>query len=165
PADAKLFPQQGLGGRRSERHDQPRLYRGYLGFQPRQAGGDLVGVRFLVNAAFASRLRFEVLDDVGDVRVAAFDARPQKRFIEHRPGGTDKRLPGEVLVVAGLFTNQQDFNWRPPFAENRLRRVFPQRTGFAARRRVAQNSQGWVGWNQGSGSIDFLFASYGSPSY
>ena len=84
--------EQRLRRGRAEADDHARLDQRDLGVEPRPAGGDLAGVRLLVDAPLAARLPLEVLDDVGDVDRCAVDAGVLERAVEQLAGRADERM-------------------------------------------------------------------------
>src|SRR6185295_3718222 len=56
----------------------------------------------------ATRLPLKVLDGVGEVDVAARDARVFECLVEHRTGWTDKRCALPIFLIAGLFPDEHD---------------------------------------------------------
>ena len=54
------------------------------------------------------------------------------------PRGTDERMPGAILLVAGLLADQNDLRRGWPFTKDGLRRALPQIAG-AARTRGASS--------------------------
>src|SRR5690606_12981149 len=99
-----------LRGRRAEGHDQFGPEGVELGEEPRAAGVRLPAGGLLVDAPtpFLELRELEVLDRVGDVDVAALDARPLQGPVEQPSGGAGERLAGLVLVVAGLLPHQDE---------------------------------------------------------
>src|ERR1043166_5275139 len=80
-------------------------------------------VRPLVQAPLAASLEFEMLRRVGDEHSFAVDAGFGDRLVENAPGRTDKWLAGDVLFVAGLFTDHHQPRLRWAFARHPLRGV------------------------------------------
>ena len=95
-----------MGGRGAQADQHARLHGLELGVQPRAAGGDLLGVRLLVDAALALGRPLEVLDDIGDVDLRAVDARRFECLVEHAAGGADEGKALLVLLVAGLLADE-----------------------------------------------------------
>src|SRR5437660_5628205 len=94
--DAELRSDHCLSGGGSEADDGARLDHGDFGFEPWAAGGDLGGVRLLVDAAFAARLPLEMLDDVRDVDGLAVDARFGEGLVEERAARTDEWMTARI---------------------------------------------------------------------
>jgi len=119
---------------RAERYRHRRLDQCALMLDPPAAGGDLAGVRPVVDAPLAARQEFEMLDGVGDVDGRAVDPGLLERFVEDRARGPDERPPGKILLVARLFADEQDRRVERAFAEHRLGRIFVEiATGAVAR--------------------------------
>src|SRR5207249_20977 len=104
--DPELASEKRLRRGRAQTHDRARLHQRDLRIEPRATRSDLARARFLVNPPFAARLPLEVLDDVGDPDRGAIDAGLGERPIEQLAGRADKRMPGEILLVARLFADQ-----------------------------------------------------------
>src|SRR5690349_24260424 len=94
-------PEQRLGGGGPERRDAVRADQLDLGVQPWHARVDLALARRLVDAPLAALLELEVLDDVGDVDVAAVDPGRLERAVELAARGADERVALAVLTVPG----------------------------------------------------------------
>src|SRR5262245_40980778 len=140
--DAELRPEQGLGGRGAEAHDDPRAYQRDLTFEPGTAGRDLTRVRLLVDAPLPARLPTEVLDHVGHVGLRAFDAGLLERPLQELAGGAHERPPGEVLLVPGLLADEHHRRVRSSFSEDGLGRPLPEVTRPTRRRFATQIGQG-----------------------
>src|SRR5207244_7685308 len=97
-----------------------------LPVEPGPAGGDLGGVRLVVDAPLAARLPLEVLDRVRHVHLLAVDAGRFERLVEHAAGGTDERMTCEVLLVTGLLTDEHHLRAHETFTEHRLCCVAPE---------------------------------------
>src|SRR5262249_19220192 len=54
-------------------------------------------------APLTARFPFEMFHGVGDVHPAARDARVLERLVEHRAGGSDKRRPPPIFLIAPLL--------------------------------------------------------------
>ncbi len=101
--DAKFAVEQCLRGRGAEADDDLRPEQRDFGFEQRPAGGDLGGVRFLVDASFATRLPFEMFDDVGNVSCGAVDTGFREGSVEQFSCGADERVALQIFLIAGLF--------------------------------------------------------------
>src|SRR6266853_1310449 len=119
-ADAKVAAEQGLGRGRTQRDQQVRLHNRDFGIQPGTAGGDLSGVRSLVQATLALLLPFEVFDGVRDIDMPAVDARLFERLVEHASSGADERFSFPVLAIAGLLAHEHDPGMLGALAEDGL---------------------------------------------
>lgn len=73
--DAKIPTEKSLCRRRTQTDDYIWLYERDLCIQPLPAGGNLDGIRFLMNAPLTARLPLEVLYGVGDIGLLAIDTR------------------------------------------------------------------------------------------
>src|ERR1700756_1165206 len=92
-----------------------------------------------MQADFSARYELEMFDGIGDVDLVAVDAGFIERAVEHLPGRTHERFAGKVFLVAGLLADQHYLRMLRALAEHGLRRVFPERTGAAAGRFLAQD--------------------------
>src|SRR5262245_42658368 len=138
-ADPEVSPDQCLRRGCSQANNYFRLHGNDLCLDPRPASLDLGNVRFLVNAAFATRLPFEVLDDVGYVYLRPIYARLLKRLIQHPPGRTNKRLACEIFIVARLFTDQHHASSGTSLAEDCLCSALPEIARLAILRSLSQS--------------------------
>ena len=120
-----------MRGGRSHGHHQRGLDRSEFALIPLAASLDLRSTRFLVQTDFSARHEFEMLDRIGDIDLVTVDPGFFQRPVEHLSGGPYERLAGEVLLVAGLFSNEHDRCMGRSFAEHGLRRVLPQGAGAA----------------------------------
>src|SRR5581483_5725678 len=127
----ELPPEQRLRRRRPKTDDRARFHELNFRIEPRTARRDLRRVRFLVNAALAARLPFEMLDDVGDVDRRAIDAGVDERAIEQLAGRADERVAGEVFLIARLLADQHQLGLACAFAEHGLRTAQIQIAGLA----------------------------------
>lgn len=79
-----------------------------------------------MNAPFAARFVFEVLDGIGDVKLLRsmpIWARVRSKSLA---GRADERFAGEILVIARLLAHDHDVRIFRARAENRLRGVAMQ---------------------------------------
>lgn len=60
------------------------------------------------DAPLAALFEAEVLHGIREVDVPAGDARGCERAVQGRAGGSDERLPGEVLSVTRLLPDEHD---------------------------------------------------------
>lgn len=123
----KVFP-NGLGGRCAQAHNDGRLHRSELRIEPGPAGGNFAGAGFLVDAALAARLPFEMFRHIGHIDFFAVNAGFDQGSVQKSPGRPDKGFAAQIFVVPRLLTNQHDLRARAAFAENSLSRIFPRRT-------------------------------------
>jgi hypothetical protein len=103
---AEASAKQRLRGCRSEANDEARLHQPDFCFEPGQASRDLGCIRLGMDATLTASLPLEVLNNVRDKGVSPLDARIRQCFVEQSPGGSDERLPLQVLLMAGLLTHQ-----------------------------------------------------------
>ena len=94
----------------------------------------------------------EVFYDVGDVDIRTIDSNFGQDFVEHSPGGSDKRMSGTVFAVAGLLSHKHQARGRRTFSKDRLRTQFPEITGFAALCGLLQHRKCRGRGDKGSGS-------------
>jgi hypothetical protein len=87
-----------------------RPYRAELGAQPGPAGGELSGIRLLVDAPLPAlgAAELEVLDGVGQIHLGAGDAGVDEGTVEEATGRTDERVSFPVFDVARLLADQND---------------------------------------------------------
>ena len=126
PGDLEIAPEQSLGGGRAEADDHLRSHDLDLPIQPGAAGGDLEGARLLVQAPLAFLTPLEMFDGVGEVDVAAVDAGLGEGLTQDAARGPYEGLPGQVLLVAGLFADQHQPGAQVALAEDGLGRVLPE---------------------------------------
>src|SRR5512144_361143 len=135
---AGLRADHGLYRRRAESDHHLRVDEGELGLEPGRACLELLCARGLVDAPLALRLPLEVLDDVGDVGVAALDFGLLQRLVQDPPGWADERMALDVLAVAGLLADQHQPCPLEALPEDGLGPGLPERAGPAARRGLAK---------------------------
>jgi len=148
---AYAFPEYRLRGRDAQAQDDMRPKHLDFRFEPRPACGDFRGGWFLVLAAFALRLPFEVFDGVGDVDIPADDTGLFQRSVEQASGRSHERMAGQILLIARLFTDKQQLGTRRPFAEDGLRGVFIQITAHAGGGGLLQVGKRQFGGEKGGG--------------
>jgi hypothetical protein len=95
-----------------------------------------------VNAAFTSGFPLEMLDDVGDVGSLARDARLLECIVEESSGGSHERVPGEILIVAGLFPDEHHLGVWATFTENCLCSTAPEVARAASASSALQRTKG-----------------------
>ena len=83
-----------------------------------------------------------MLDDVGDVDGLPVDAGVLERLVEELPRGADERLPGLVLLVAGLLPDEHGLCALASLAENGLRPALVEVARSAGGGRLAELGQG-----------------------
>lgn len=91
---------------RSQCDDEPWLNDRPLDEVPVNTRGDLLGIRPPMQTSFASNRKLEMLNCVCDEELIAIQADFEERRIEHTSRRSDKRLSGDILVIAGLFAKQ-----------------------------------------------------------
>src|SRR4029450_8802974 len=114
------------------------------GLGPGGARLDLLGPRRLVDATLALRSPLEVLDDIGDVGVAALDPRLLQRLVQDAAGRAGEGVPFDVLAVSRLLSDQHQPRPLQPLAEDRLGAALPPWAGPAARVGLAERRKGGV---------------------
>src|SRR5438105_15078642 len=102
-ADAKIAAEHRLGRSRPEQHEDPWLDERNLGVEPRPAGTDLRGVRFLMQASLSRGFPFEMLDRIGDIDAGAVDACGNKRLVKQAAGRTNEMLAFDIHAVPWLI--------------------------------------------------------------
>lgn len=135
--DAKTGPEDRLRRGCAETDEDARPNDAQFRLEPGPASGKVTRAWFLVDAPFAARFPFEVLDRVGDVNRVAIDPRFLERAVENIPGRPDERFPGQIFSIAGLFAEQHESRAFAAFAEHGLGRIFVKRAGGAMRGRFA----------------------------
>src|SRR5687768_9330609 len=128
--DPEFWPKQCLSCRGAEGHNNFRFDHGDLGLEPGTTSRDFLGVGFLVDATFATRLPLKMFDNIGDIRLAAIDAGFFERFIKEPAGGTDEGFACEVFFIAGLLTDEHRNCATRAFTKNCLRTSFPEIASF-----------------------------------
>jgi hypothetical protein len=106
--DAGVAAAEGLEGGGAEANDSLGSDESDLGFEPGVAGSDLAGGWPLVQASLAAGLPLEVLDGVGEIDLATIDAGGGEELVEKLAGGADEGEAGEVLLVTGLFADEEE---------------------------------------------------------
>lgn len=140
-SDPERAAEQRLGRGRSETHDQLRRYGPHLGVQPGTAGRDFSSRRLLVKATLPSRLPFEVLHGICDVRIPAIDPGRLKAAVEQVSGGPNEGLPGQIFLIAGLFSDHQEGRALSAFAEDGLSSLKVEIAAAAIHSGFVQGSQ------------------------
>src|SRR5258708_2247619 len=135
-AEAPAQNSLGSGGAKQDQYFRPDNV--YLGVEPRPALRDLDHIRLLVDAALAPRLPLEMLDDVGNVNVAAVDAGGRQGLVQHRARRADKRAPFQVLFVAWLLANNHHARALAALAKDSLRAKLPEIASFTTCGGLAQ---------------------------
>jgi hypothetical protein len=129
--DSESATEQSLCRGRAKADDDFGFQQRDFGVEPWPASGNFGAIWFLVNAAFAARFPFEMLNSIGDVNFGAVQAGFVQCGVEKFSGRADKRFALLIFLVAGLFTDKQDSRFAGTFAEDGLRRLFVETTGFA----------------------------------
>src|SRR5207247_640664 len=103
-------------------------------------------------------LELEMLHGVGDIDLAAIDARVGERLVQESSGRPDERVARQILFVAGLLTHHHDPRAHRTLAQHRLRGIAVKVAALALLRGLPQlrNSgvrrHKWLGCNRfGSG--------------
>lgn len=149
--DAERFAEEGLGGGSAEADDHFRLNFFQFGVEPGAAGGDFAGAGLFMEAAFAARFPFEVLDGIRDVDFVAVDAGFDEAVVEQQAGGTDKGLAFAVFAVAGLFADEDEAGRCIAGSKDGLRGIFKERTTLAGAGGLTEAFQIAAAGQEGSG--------------
>ena len=140
--DLETFAQQRPRRDGAQAHQHPGPDDSDLGIHPGPARGDLGGAGRLVDAAFAARLPFEVLHDVCQVHLVAFDPRLGERAIQEPARRPDEDVPFDIFDVAGLLAHHHHGGAAGALAEDGLRPARVEVAGAASGCRRAQRRQG-----------------------
>src|SRR5882672_1958803 len=138
---AKCWTEQRLGRSGAESHNHLWLDQRDFGLEPGTASSNFLSIGFFVNAAFATRLPFEMFDNISDVSLRAIDTRFVERIIKKPTGGTNEGLSRKIFFIAGLFADKHHHSAATAFAEDSLRTSFPEVASFAAGGGRAQSRQ------------------------
>ena len=95
-------------GGRAQTHEHLGMHRLQLRFQPGPAGEDLRLLRRLVQSALAGVDELEMLDDVGEVELAAVEAHLAERAVEDLARRAHERQALPVLLVSRLLADQSE---------------------------------------------------------
>ncbi len=130
---AEVSPQQRLRRRRTQAHQNLRLHHPKFSVKPGTASVDFGVSRLLVNASLSSlgSNPFEMFHDIGQIHRRSFESRFFQCLVEQLASGTNKRMTGTVLLIAGLFADKHDPRFCRTFSEDGLRRSLPQIARFA----------------------------------
>lgn len=104
---ADSFAKDSLCGRRPKTYDRAWLDSLYFSFQPRPAGGQLLGRRFLVLSALAEGLPLEVFDRIRHIGLCPGNAGVCQRTIENPSCRSNKGAACPVFLVARLFSHEE----------------------------------------------------------
>jgi hypothetical protein len=85
-----------------------------------------------VNAPLASRLPFEVLYRIRQINFRTIDASFFKGSAKQSSGRADKWPTSQVLFVAGLLADENDFRKQWAFPKNGSRCIFVKVTALAS---------------------------------
>ncbi len=143
PAHAEVSSKKSLRCRGAEADNDFWFYHSQFGVKLPSAGVNFRGPWFLVNSSFPPLCRapFEMLDYVGDVDVASFNACGLQSCAQQPSRRANKRMSFNVLSVTWLLAHQHDRGVRTSFAKHCLRRIFPQLASSAAGRAPAKSTQ------------------------
>src|SRR3989442_8189765 len=128
-ADLEMSSQQRLSRRRTQTNDHFGANHFDLGFEPGLACCNLERVRFLVDAALASRLPFEMFHRVRDIDFLPIDAGFFQGFVENSSRRSDEWTPLKVFLIPWLFTDKHHACLRTSLTENSLCTQLPKVTG------------------------------------
>ena len=138
PRHARATAEQCLGRDCAEADEDARLHHLELALEPGPAGGDLVGVRPLVDPPRAAGRPLEVLDRVGQVGVAALDPGFLERLVEEAPRRTDEGRPSRSSWSPGCSPTRTT---RAPFRPSpNTVWVASRQSGHARQSRAASRS-------------------------
>lgn len=101
---ADNFAERRLCRRHSEAHEDRRLDNPNLRLKPWAACRHLGCRGFLMLAAFALGLPFEMFHGIRNVDFVPWDARFDERFIQQSSRRTDERVACVVFLVSRLFS-------------------------------------------------------------
>ena len=147
-SNAKFCAEQGLGRGGAQGHNHLGLDQRDLRLEPGTTSRNFLGVWFLVNAAFATRLPLKMFDNIRDVSLGTIDAGLLERSIKKSAGGTNERFAREIFFVARLFADKHHYRAAAAFAEDSLGAELPKVTSFATGGRGAQRRQSYFGWEE-----------------
>src|SRR6266511_1860535 len=142
PGDGDDTPEQAARSGGAQRNDRRGPHDRALLDEPPLAPIDLIGVRALVETPLAAHFVLEVLHRVGDESIGAGNAGFFQRRIQDAAGRADEGLAGEILLVAGLLSDQHQVRAHPAFAGHDLGGEFVERAARAFRFGGAQLRQG-----------------------
>ena len=137
-AHTKIPAQHALRSARAQQDDNFRPSQFDFRIEPGTAGTDFECARFFMDAALATRLPLEVLDDVSHVNIIAVDPRSLKCLVQYAACGPYKWTPLKIFFVAGLLADHEHPCVRAALAKNCLRAAFPQVAPLAQRSSFAQ---------------------------
>jgi hypothetical protein len=110
---------------RSEQDEELRLDRLDFRFEPGPARADLLRVRLLVQASFATPHPPEVLDRVRHVDATAIDSGLLQGTVEQLACRPDKGMTLDVFLVARLLADQHELGVLGSLPEDGLRSFAP----------------------------------------
>ncbi len=142
--DPEITAEQRLRRCRSQANHYFRLQQTDFGLQPGPAGRNFLRIRFGVNTAFAARLPFEMLHDIGYVRVGSVNACLLERLVEQSARRTHEGFAAQIFFISRLLANQDHPGAWAAFTEYRLRSALPQVAGLAAGGGLAELREGGV---------------------
>jgi hypothetical protein len=67
-----------------------------------------------------------MLDSIGYIDVCPFNTSLSQRLVEQLACRSNKRMPGQVFLISGLLTHEDDGCVRRPFSKYGLSGVFPK---------------------------------------
>ena len=117
---AKLRPQQILGGGRSQADNDLRMNGRNLHLEPGAAGRYFEGIWLFVEPDLAPWFPLEMLHRIGDVHLTAIDAGGLQAFIQKWPGRPDERPSLLIFAITRLFSYQKQSGMNSAFAKNDL---------------------------------------------
>jgi hypothetical protein len=114
-------------------YDEIGPYEGSLLIEPPPATINLVGVRALVQPAFATHLEFEVLDRVGDEDPDLVKAGLSDRAVEDAASRSNKGATAQIFVIAGLLPDEHDASIERSLSGNDLSGMLIERAARTVR--------------------------------
>jgi hypothetical protein len=108
PSDRQRFAGEGQNGCCAEGDHDLWVHELQFLVQPPQIVLHFARCWFLMNATFATLLKLEVFDGIGDINTLPVDACIGHCPIEQLPGGSDEGPALTVLLVSRLLADQGD---------------------------------------------------------
>jgi len=122
-------------------HDQVGGKQAQLCCQPPGAALNLAAIRAFMQPPLAALFEFEMFDGVRHITLRAVDAGFLETLVEETAGWSDEGSAFQVLLIAGLLTDENHARFRAAFAENQLGGVSVEITSPASLGVVPEGSQ------------------------